>query len=216
MDPDRSALIVVDMQHYFVEPQSSLMTLVEHLQPGSVTPYSQRVKETVIPAIQRLLSKFRAEKSPVFFTEFGSRTSDGSDLPLWARRINDLSLTMFGRSAYPEFDDGSASIIPALSPESGETILQKTTAGTLSSTDLDIHLKDLKVDTVVVCGVNTDVCVGQTARELADRGYEVLLVEDGCATLSLDAHRMTLETFAAVFGQSTSTDEIVGEIGGTT
>lgn len=212
MDPDRSALIIVDMQHYFVEPHSSLMALVEHLQPGKVRPYVQRVEETVIPAIQGLLYRFRALKSPIFFTQFGSRRADGSDLPLWARRINDMSLATFERLAYPEIEDSSASLIPALSPELGETILQKTTAGTLSSTDLDTRLKDLKVNTVVVCGVNTDVCVGQTARELADRGYEVLLVEDGCATLSMDAHRATLETFGVVFGQTKSANEISGEL----
>lgn len=212
MDPDRSALIVVDMQHYFVEPHSSLMALVEHLQPGSVTPYVKRVEETVIPAIRRLLGRFRALRSPIFFTQFGSRRADGSDLPLWARRINDMSLSTFERLAYPEFEDSSASVIPALSPEPGETILQKTTAGTLSSTDLDNQLEERKVNTVVVCGVNTDVCVGQTACELADRGYEVLLVEDGCATLSTDAHRATLESFGVVFGQVKSAHEIFGNL----
>ena len=216
MNSNRSALIVVDMQHYFVEPQSSLMTLVEHLQPGSVTPYVERVRETVIPTIQRLLSSFRALKSPVFFTEFASHTSDGSDLPLWARRINDLALSTIETMAYPGFDDISASIIPALFPERGELVLRKTTAGTLSSTDLDTHLSSLEVGSVVVCGVNTDVCVGQTARELADRGYDVVIVEDGCATLSPAAHQATLETFGVVFGQARSADEIIGELGGAT
>lgn len=210
MDFDRSALIVVDMQHYFLEPESPLMELVEQLQPGSVTPYVQRVRDTVVPAIQGLLSRFRALKSPIFFTEFGSHKDDGSDLPLWARRINDLSQTTFARLAYPKFEDSSASIIPALSPELGEPILRKTTAGSLSSTDLNNQLIELDINTVVVCGVNTDVCVGQTARELADRGYDVLIVEDGSATLSMDAHRSTLEMFGVVFGQVKSSDEIIG------
>ena len=216
MDSDRSALVVVDMQHYFVEPHSSLMALVEHMQPGSVTPYVQRVEDSVVPAIQGLLRRFRTLRLPIFFTQFGCRETDGSDLPLWARRINDLSLATFERLAYPAFENSSASVIPALSPESGETILHKTTAGTLSSTDLDAQLKALEVTTIVVCGVNTDVCVGQTARELADCGYEVMLVEDGCATLSMDAHRSTLETFGVVFGQVKSANEILSELGSVT
>lgn len=167
MNLNRSALVVVDMQHYFVEPQSSLMTLVESLQPGSVTPYAERVRETVIPAIQRLLHSFRALKSPTFFTEFASHTPDGSDLPLWARRINDLALSTIETMAYPVFDDSSASIIPALLPEMGE---------------------------------------------LADRGYDVVLVEEGCATLSPDAHQATLESFGVIFGQAKSADEISGEL----
>jgi len=158
MDSNRSALVVVDMQHYFVEPQSSLMTLVEHLQPGSVGPNVQRVNETVLPAIQGLLRKFREHKSPIFFTKFASRSADGSDLPLWARSINDLAITAIEKIAYPQSEESSASIMPALLPKKGEVILQKTTAGTLSSTDLDVQLRGLKVKTVVVCGVNTDVC----------------------------------------------------------
>jgi nicotinamidase-related amidase len=68
---------------------------------------------------------------------------------------------------------------------------------------------DLNINTVVVCGVNTEVCVSQTARELADRGYDVLL-EDGCATLSMYVHRSTLDMFGMVFGQLRSSDEIIG------
>jgi nicotinamidase-related amidase len=202
------------MQHYFVESRSSLMTLVEHLSPGSVAPYVQRVSDTVVPAIRRLLATFRDRGLPVLFTEFGSRTPDGSDLPLWARRINQLGLDVLGTLAYPDFGDDSASIIPVLSPGDGEVVLRKTTAGTLSSTDLDKHLRDRGVDGVVVCGVNTDVCVGQTARELSDRGYDVVMVEDGCATLSSEAHRATLETFDTVFGRSMSADDVIGAFEG--
>jgi nicotinamidase-related amidase len=202
------------MQHYFVESESTLMTLVEHLNPGAVVPYVQRVSETVIPAIQRLLHECRSRDLPVFFTRFGSRTTDGSDLPLWARRINKVALAAIGQLAYPEIDDGAAAIIPALSPEEGEIVLHKTTAGTLSSTDLETQLRERGVDKLIVCGVNTDVCVGQTARELSDRGYDVLMVEDGCATLSPDAHRTTLETFDMVFGRVLVADAVVGELKG--
>jgi nicotinamidase-related amidase len=212
MDSLRSALVVVDMQHYFVESQSPLLTLVEHVNPGAVTPYVQRVAVTVVPAIQKLLHAFRSGEQPVFYTQFGSRTADGSDLPLWARRINELGLATIGKLVYPEFDDESAAIIPALSPEKGEVVLRKTTAGTLSSTDLDAQLSELGLDKAIVCGVNTDVCVGQTARELSDRGYDVVMVEDGCATLAPDAHQTTLETFGVVFGRSMSADDIVGEL----
>ena len=135
-------------------------------------------------------------------------------MPLWARRINQLALTASGKPAYPEFDDDAASIMPALAPEAGEAVLPKTTAGTLSSTELDAQLRHGGVTRVAVCGVNTDVCVGQTARELADRGYDVLMVEDGCATLSPDAHRTTLESFDAVFGRVLSAADIIDELAG--
>jgi len=186
---------------------------VAHLAPGAVKPYAQRVTETVIPAIQSLLCEFRIHQAPIFFTTLGSHHTDGTDLPLWAQRINGLCRNILGRPSYPQFADPNAAIIPALLPQKGEIILQKTTAGALSSTNLHTKLQERGINSVVVCGVNTDICVWQTARELADRGYEVVVVEDGCATTSPEAHRVTLETFSMVFGEVNMAAEIMRELG---
>lgn len=214
MDSRRSALIVVDMQYYFIESQSSLMSLVDYLKPGMVAPYVKNVQEMVIPAIQELLHLFRSLKWPIFFTELLSYKADRSDLPWWAQRINQLAVETVGRYAYPQFGDASAAIVAALLPQEGEAIFQKTTAGALCSTDLYEHLRKHQITSVIVCGVNTDVCVGQTARELADYGLKVIMVEDACATLSPDAHRTTLETFGMVFGQTMTTKEVMREFSG--
>jgi nicotinamidase-related amidase len=77
------------------------------------------------------------------------------------------------RPSYPKSDDPSASIIAILSSQKGAIILEKTTVGTLSSTDLHTNLQERGIHSVIVYGVATDICVGQTARQLANRGYEV-------------------------------------------
>jgi len=182
MKTDLLGLIVVDTQHYFVEPQSALLLLVEHLAPGAVKPYVQRVTETAIPAIQCRLSEFRTRKAPIFYTTLGSHHADGSDLPPWAQGINGMCLSILEKPTYPQFDNPSAAIIPALLPQEEEIFLRKKTAGAFSSTNIHTSLQERRVNLVVACGVNTDICVGQTTRELADCGYEVVVVEDGCAT----------------------------------
>jgi len=58
--------------------------------------------------------------------------------------------------------------------------------------------------------------VGQTAHERADHGYDVLIVEDGCATLSQEAHQTTLETFGVIFGRIEKAEEIIGVLDGAT
>ncbi|HET7599624.1 MAG TPA: isochorismatase family protein, partial [Gemmatimonadales bacterium] len=66
------------------------------------------------------------------------------------------------------------------------------------------------VESVVVSGVSSDVCVATTAREAADRGFKTVVVSDACTTLSDAMHRASLETFNIAFGWVRSADEVVG------
>lgn len=59
-----------------------------------------------------------------------------------------------------------------------------------------------------MCGLTTAVCVTQTARELADRGFRVLVAEDACTELSEEMHRMALFNFSFVFGQVRKTEQV--------
>jgi biuret amidohydrolase len=95
----------------------------------------------------------------------------------------------------------------------GESVVAKTTSGPLNSTKLDHTLHLLGVDTVVVTGVATNVCVTQTAREFADRGFRVVVAEDACATLGTEQHLAALETFAFVFGRVCSTSVVLAALG---
>ena len=62
-------------------------------------------------------------------------------------------------------------------------------------------------------GVSTNMCVETTAREAADRGYAVTLVEDACATTHSDLHDGTLRNFSRFFGSVRSTDQVLEQIG---
>jgi nicotinamidase-related amidase len=57
--------------------------------------------------------------------------------------------------------------------------------------------------------LTTDVCVTQTARETADRGFQAVIAEDACTTLSEQMHRAALQCFSIAFGRVRSTDEVV-------
>jgi len=65
-----------------------------------------------------------------------------------------------------------------------------------------------------VAGVLSAYCVTQTARELADRDFDVALVEDACASLTQAAHDAALSAFAAVYGWVLSTEEMLAVING--
>ena len=93
-----------------------------------------------------------------------------------------------------------------------DVVLKKARFGTFTNTDLDIMLRLRDIDTVLVGGLTTNVCVETTAREAAMRDYKVLYLADGSATFdhddgglgpasSEDVQRVTCATFALAFGE---------------
>ena len=207
--PERSALLVIDMQRYFVHPDYALGRALHQIVPDDSEAYYERVRNLVIPNIQRLLATFRGAKATVVFTEFGSNREDGRDFPGWARKMNAFSQDLVGQPMYPPFEDPSCRVDESLAPQPGEMVLQKTTSGPCNSTKLDQMLRVLQIDSVVVTGVATDICVAQTAREFGDRDFRVVVAEDACANFDMRCHEATLDTIARVFGSVTSTGEVL-------
>lgn len=205
----KSALLIIDMQRYFVHRDYPLTQCWETINPGCLKDYFRRVTEVVIPNCQKLLSLFRTANTPVIYTAFGSLLEDGSDMPSWAREDNTLSLRVMGKPMYPPRSDPSWQVDESLAPRPEELIVAKSSSGPLNSTRLDQTLHILGIDSLVVTGVVTDVCVTQTAREFADRDFKVVVVEDACATVSDARHHYALETFADVFGHVMSTDGVL-------
>lgn len=70
-------------------------------------------------------------------------------------------------------------------PEDGEALVSKSVNSAFIGTDLDLRLKRLKADLVVVFGITTDQCVSTTIRTGANLGWPMLLVEDACDCMDL-------------------------------
>lgn len=209
LDPSRTALLLIDMQSYFVEQTSTFARSWEKIFPGSTLRYFERVNSVVIPNCVKLIETFRATKSPIIYTAFGSLRADGQDLPRWARSHNQMSKKATGAPMYPHIDDPSADIASRLAPMEREQVLPKNTCGAVSSSNLDRVLRTLNIESVVVCGVVTDVCVWGTARELADEDFNVAIAEDACASLSDEVHHAALRNFSVVFGHVRSTEATI-------
>jgi nicotinamidase-related amidase len=207
------ALVVVDMQEYFCRTDSALARWVGAL--GGIAAdgwYYATLTDTVVPNIGRLLADFRSRGRPVLFTEFGSRTPDGDDLPGWAKRHNELAVALIGERCYPPLTDPSARVIAELAPAPSDRIVQKTTSGPLAGTSIDQELRSLGVRRVVVTGVATDVCVTGMARELADSDFDTTVVRDACATPSRASHEAALLSIAT-FSEIAETADLLSPAG---
>jgi nicotinamidase-related amidase len=209
IDAEKSALIVVDVQRFFSEPHFLFAKFFEKLVPGVTTDYFQRVNATVVPGIQRLLACFRARKLPIIYSAVGCRAADGRDLPGWMRDFDEVGLQIYGQRMTPSVDDASYAIDHRVAPLPGEIVLTKSSCGPTASTNLEQMLRNLGVRSLVVCGLTTAVCVTQTAREMADRGFPVIVAEDACTELSDESHRAALLTFGLIFGRVRPTGQIV-------
>ena len=207
--PDTSALIVVDAQRYFARPDYPFAQVLNRLIPGFTAGYFDRVHSHVLNNIARLQAGFRAQGRPVIFLAAGCLLPDGRDLPEWMRDFDELGVRILGRRVCPPVDDPAWQIDDAVPPLPGEVVLNKTSSGALGSTQLDQTLHNLRIDSLVVCGLTTAVCVTQTARELADRGFRVAVVSDACTEMSVEMHEAALLTFGYVFGRVGTTDDIL-------
>lgn len=206
---EKSALLIVDVQRYFARPDYPFGQTFEKLLPGATNGYFKRVEAIVLPNIKRLQETFRARRLPVIFCGAGSYTQDGSDLPQWLSDFNQLSLMLLGARSIPMVDDPSWQIDDTVAPLPGEMVINKTSSGPLNSTRIDQILHNMGINSLVVCGLTTAVCVAQTARETADRGFRVVVAEDACTEMSEELHRAALETFSMTFGRVRDTNALV-------
>lgn len=208
----KTALLVIDMQEYFVQPDGRFAMLGDAIAPASAQFYRQQIAAEVLPNVERLVSAFRTAGAPLYFTGTGTRTGNEEDLAGWLRTFNEISRGAIGVPAYPRVNEPDWQIHKAIAPNAGESVLQKTTADPFVSTKLEQLLRDGGIRTVVVCGVTTDVCVSATARGAADRDFEAIVVEDACATVSEQMHRAALEIIGLSFGRVVKTDDVLATL----
>lgn len=106
-------------------------------------------------------------------------------------------------------------IIDELRPLPGEPVIDKPGYGAFHATALQQTLAARAIDTLVLCGVTTEVCVHSTLREAVDRGYHCLLVADGCAASDPTLQQAALAMVSVeggIFGQVVPADALLQAI----
>jgi nicotinamidase-related amidase len=204
--PDTGALLVVDMQRVAADPELGVGGYLAQHDPQVHDYIYERVRARVTPNIRRLQERFRDLGRPVVFVVNGSSAPDFSDyLPLRRGRVRDVGFI-------PRVGSAEYEILQELRPMPEELVILKRSTSAFSSTGLDQILRNMGITDLVTVGVATDACVGLTARDAADRGYGVVLVEDATATYTPQRHESFLSLFATVHGNVMTTDEVVGRL----
>ena len=205
MDPEKTALLVVDMQGSDLKINAN--DDLGQKYPQIVTYWNQRMEEIVVPNISRLLDAFRPAGRRVVYTRNGKITPHGAELTARLRRHKPKADAPLRYRGTPSYD-----IMTALATQEDQLIVDKLTSGAFHSTILDHALRNMNVRDVVIVGIATDMCVFGTARVAAELGYNALLCEDACATYTQRAHEDALLMHARVFGRVATTQDVLDEL----
>ena len=171
-DLARTALVIIDMQRDFIEPGGFGASL-----GNDVTRL-----QAIVPTVQAVLSAWRRAGGFIVHTREG-HAPDLSDCPP-AKRQRGTPTLRIG-------DDG---------PMGRALVVDKPGKGAFHATGLQQALQARGVTHLVLMGVTTEVCVQTTMREANDRGYEVLLVEDGTESYFPEFKAATLAMLTAQGG----------------
>jgi nicotinamidase-related amidase len=203
----RTALVIIDMQRDFLEPGGFGESLGNDV---------SRLQSAVGPC-KALLDAARRHGLMVIHTREGHRP-DLSDAPpaKIARGAPNLRIGdpgPMGRILVR--GEAGHDIVPALYPIDGEIVIDKPGKGAFYATELGALLAARGIETLLVCGVTTEVCVNTTVREANDRGYQCLVVSDACGSYFPEFHAAGLAMIKAqggIFGWVTPSAAVLAAL----
>ena len=182
----RPALLIVDMQWDFVDPES----------PSTCAPLAVER----LPDIRRLLDRSRAASVPVFFSQ-GLVAPSLVDVGLWKGLAHRT-----GR-AQVEGTRG-AEIVPELAPLPGEHVVRKRRPSAFFGTDLDVFLRGLRVDTLLLAGSSMSGCVRATVVDAFSLDYRVMIVRECVVDRTLEVLERNLFDMDAKYADAVGLDEV--------
>jgi nicotinamidase-related amidase len=106
-----------------------------------------------------------------------------------------------------------ADIVPELGPKENDVVIAKKQWGAFYGTELDLQLRRRGLNTIVLCGISTNVGVESTARFAYEYGYQQIFAEDAMAARSAEEHDNTLNHTFKRIGRVRSTEQILTALG---
>jgi ureidoacrylate peracid hydrolase len=185
---EQSALLVVDMQYFFLDPASPTYTC------GG---------QAIIPNIQKIIRAFRQAGRPVIYSRHVHHP-DGLDAGIMGWWWEGMCL-----EGSPESE-----IHRDIAPIGNEKVINKHRYSAFYNTDLETVLRTLKVVDLVMTGIMTNMCCESTTRDAYFRDYRVFFTADGTGSVTEEMHLASLLNLAFGFAWVTDIDTVIGQLNG--
>jgi ureidoacrylate peracid hydrolase len=185
LDPKRAAVVAVDMINEFCKPGGKMVL------PGY---------ETLVPPQLSVIDAARKAGAPVIWVHDSHRRN--------MRRDREF----LKRTPHGEEGTWATEIIDDLGARASEIHVIKHRYSSFFQTDLDVTLKDMQVDQLIVFGVVTNICVRSTVHDAFFNGYEVVVPRDCCAATGPREQESTLYDIATHFGIVTDSKTVVAAL----
>jgi nicotinamidase-related amidase len=186
LNREKAALLVVDMQYFFLDPSSPTFTC------GGLA---------ILPNLKKVIHAFRQAGRPVIFTRHVHHP-DRLDAGIMGWWWEGMCL-----EGSPESE-----IHRDISPEHNEKVIFKHRYSAFYNTDLETVLRCLHVEDLVIAGIMTNMCCESTARDAYYRDYRVFFLADGTGSITEEMHQATLLNLAFGFAWVTDVDTIVAQL----
>lgn len=190
LERKNTTVIVVDVQNDYCHPDGAIA------KSGSDVSAVKKI----IPNLRSLLDAAREHSVPIIFLQTNHDKSTDSEV--WLSRFPD--------GVNPICQTGSwGAEFYEVAPQSNDIIVKKHRYSGFVHTMLESILQTLKIETLIITGVSTNLCVESTARDGFMLDYRIVLMKDACAAFSQEEHDMTLKTVDTYFGMVADTEQVV-------
>ncbi len=194
--PGHTALVLIDDQRDFLHPDGW------YAKSGIDISHMRRVIEPT----QRLVAASRAARVPVIWTRHGTRgVDDGGPFMQLRPFLRDGGLRR-GTWGYDIHDD--------LDVRPEDWIVEKIRLSAFFNTDLEVVLRGLRAETVLIGGVLTNQCIAATSKDAMFRDFKPIVVEDCTGTTLPHLHEPALEMIRVGWGEVRSLEETLADLEG--
>jgi nicotinamidase-related amidase len=199
---EHTALLVIDMQKADAHPEFGLGVKARAAGIEKNFEYYWGAVAGAVEKQRELLDAARTAGVQVIYTRIATQTRDARDVGNQHRYVN---------LAVPK-DSVDAEILAEIAPQEDDIVLSKTSSSPFNSTAIHQLLRNLRVDTLLVCGVVTNGCVEGTVRDASDLGYNVIMIPDACAAVTPTLHQAAITNMCNAFCNCRDTEIVVREL----
>ena len=197
IDPAKAALLIIDMQNYFMKP--GFMGEVPHAR-------------AIVPSVNRMAAAIRARSGHVVWI----RTATNGTRESWSvlhdhlmtpenrdLRYATMDIEHEGHALWSELD---------VRAEDGQIVKKCFSAFIEGSSNISSYLLERGIDTLLIGGTATNICCESSARDAMMLNFKVTMVADALATYTDAEHNASLATFYSIFGDVQTVDEAVAAL----